>query len=572
VSGVASESGVVCVNDDSRGALEIGFRPPALGNFPNRARPTRERSRTLGGCGRELASIWFVFKLNGLGKMCGIAATFGAGTSMASLGRLVSERLSHRGPDGVGAGSTGRAVVAHSRLAIVDVVGGAQPMESDDGQTLLVCNGEIYNHRQLRRLIPSGRRLRSQCDSEIVLRLFEESGDACIQHLDGMFAFFVTDGDHFLAARDPFGIKPLYMGEDLEGGLWFASELKALVDRCPSIGAVPPGSYVTESRKARAWFEPAWAGRVGSRPSVSPDELLGHLERAVVKRLMSDVPLGILLSGGLDSSLVAALARRHLSRLKTFAVGVEGAPDLLAARHVATKLAADHRECVYTLDDVLRRLPEVIYHLESYDLALIRSAIPCYFVSAMASEDVKVVLTGEGADELFAGYGYMQGIGHPSLLHRECVRLLFGLHSMNLQRVDRMTMAHGLEGRVPFLDVEFVDWAMSLDPKLKLREPRLLEKRLLRQAAEQVLPTEIAHRPKLEFSQGSASSLLLERHADGCVSDRDLAAAGGRFPLDTPRTKEELLYRLIFDDLFPGEAMRRTVSRWHVPRPPVMAS
>jgi len=504
--------------------------------------------------------------------MCGIAATFGAGASVASLGRLVSERLSHRGPDGIGAGSTGRAVVAHSRLAIIDVVGGQQPMQSDDGRTLLVCNGEIYNHLKLRRLVPSSRRFRSQSDSEIVLRLFEESGDACIRQLDGMFAFFVTDGERFVAARDPFGIKPLYMGEDLEGGLWFASELKALADRCPSIDTVLPGSYVTESRKVRPWFEPAWAGRVGSRRPAFPNELLGHLEQAVLKRLMSDVPLGVLLSGGLDSSLVAALARRHLSRLKTFSVGVEGAPDLAAARHVATALASDHRELVYTLEDVTRRLPEVIYHLESYDAALIRSAIPCYFVSAMASEEVKVVLTGEGADELFAGYGYMQGIGDPNLLHRECVRLLFGLHSMNLQRVDRMTMAHGLEGRVPFLDVAFVDWAMGLDPKLKLREPGVLEKRLLRQAAEQLLPKEIAERPKLEFSQGSASESLLEQHAEACISDRDLASAGRRFPIDSPRTKEELLYRVIFDDLFPGEAMRRTVSRWHVPRPPAMVS
>jgi len=504
--------------------------------------------------------------------MCGIAATFGAGATVASLGRLVSERLCHRGPDGVGAASTGRAVVAHSRLAIIDVAGGHQPMRSEDGRTLLVCNGEIYNHRQLRQLIPNSRRFRSQSDSEVVLRLFEEAGDACIRELDGMFAFFVTDGQRFVAARDPFGIKPLYMGEDLEGGLWFASELKALAERCPGITAVAPGSYVTESRKVRPWFEPTWAGRVGAQEHVSPDELLGHLERAVSKRLMSDVPLGVLLSGGLDSSVVAALARRHLSRLKTFSVGVAGAPDLAAARHVATALAADHREFIYTLEDVMRRLPEVIYHLESYDAALIRSAIPCYFVSAMASEDVKVVLTGEGADELFAGYSYMQGIGDSNLLHRECVRLLFGLHAMNLQRVDRMTMAHGLEGRVPFLDVAFVDWAMGLDPKLKLRKPGVLEKQLLRQAAERLLPKAIAQRPKLEFSQGSASERLLERQAEARISDRDLASAARRFPADTPRTKEELLYRVIFDDLFPGEAMRRTVSRWHVPRPPAMLS
>jgi len=504
--------------------------------------------------------------------MCGIAATFGTSASAAALGRLVSERLSHRGPDGMGAGETGQAVVAHSRLAIIDVRGGQQPMQSDDGRTLLVCNGEIYNHRQLRRLVPTTRRFHTECDSEVILRLFEASGTQCIERLDGMFAFFVTNGERFVAARDPFGIKPMYMGEDVDGGLWFASELKALADRCPRVDTVAPGSYITESRKVTHWFEPAWAGRLGTEGSASPAELLAHLERAVVKRLMSDVPLGVLLSGGLDSSLIAALARRHQSRLKTFSVGVRNAPDLAAARRVAETLASDHRECVYSIDDVKRRLPEIIYHLESYDAALIRSAIPCYFVSAMAAEEVKVVLTGEGADELFGGYEYMQGISDPGTLHRECVRLLFGLHSMNLQRVDRMTMAHGLEGRVPFLDTAFVDWAMNLDPKLKVRDPKLIEKRLLRQAAEQVLPHDIAWRPKLEFSQGSASDSLQGQHADASVTDGDFAAAARRFPIDTPRSKEEFLYRVVFEDLFPGEAMRRTVARWDVPRPPAMVS
>jgi asparagine synthase (glutamine-hydrolysing) len=311
---------------------------------------------------------------------------------------------------------------------------------------------------------------------------------------------------------------------------------------------------------------------VGTRNDVTPTELLSRLEQAVVKRLMSDVPIGVLLSGGLDSSLVAALACRHLSRLKTFAVGVEGAPDLAAARLVAGALRTEHHEYVYSVREVSRSLHEVIYHLESYDAALIRSAIPCYFVSGMAADHVKVALTGEGADELFGGYSHTQRIRDPAALHRESARLLMGLHSMNLQRVDRMTMAHGLEGRVPFLDVAFVDYAMSLDPRLKLRQPHGLEKALLRSAAEQVLPREIAQRPKLEFSQGSATDVVLEQYAAARVTDHDLAGAAARFPVDTPNTKEELLYRSIFEEIFPGEPARQTVSKWVVPSPQPMLS
>jgi asparagine synthase (glutamine-hydrolysing) len=506
--------------------------------------------------------------------MCGIIATFEAdpGVGVVQLTELLTRHLSHRGPDGIGAAISGRAVVAHARLAIVDIAGGQQPMHAEDGRTILACNGEIYNHVQVRRSLGASHRFRSASDSEIVLHLFADLGPELLRRLDGMFAFFVTDGTRFLAARDALGIKPLYVGEDKQGGLWFASEVKALVGHCPTLFSIPPGAFVTESRRVERWFYPAWADSPGTRSDVAPDELLARLEQAVVKRLMSDVPIGVLLSGGLDSSLVAALARRHLSRLKTFSVGVEGAPDLAAARLVATALGADHNECTYSVREVSRSLDEVIYHLESYDVALVRSAIPCHFVSRMAADQVKVALTGEGADELFGGYSHTQRIRDPVALHRESVRLLRGLHSMNLQRVDRMTMAHGLEGRVPFLDTAFVDFAMSLDPLLKLRQAGGLEKALLRYAAEKVLPREIAQRPKLEFSQGSATDVILEQYAAARVTDHDMAGAAARFPIDTPKTKEELLYRSIFEELFPGEPARRTVSRWVVPSPPPMLS
>jgi asparagine synthase (glutamine-hydrolysing) len=506
--------------------------------------------------------------------MCGIVATYGADPDIGvvQLTKLLTRHLSHRGPDGIGAGSSGKSVVAHARLSIVDIARGQQPMHAEDGQTLLACNGEIYNHRHVRHALGQAHQFRSASDSEVVLHLFEDMGPELLQRLDGMFAFFVTDGVRFLAARDALGIKPLYVGEDELGGLWFASELKALVGHCPTLMAVPPGAFVTESRRVERWFTPSWSKSVGTRADVTADEILSRLEQAVVKRLMSDVPIGVLLSGGLDSSVVAALARRHLPRLKTFAVGVEGAPDLAAARLVSDALRTEHHEYVYSVREVSRCLHEVIYHLESYDAALVRSAIPCYFVSCMAADHVKVALTGEGADELFSGYAHMQRIRDPDALHRESARLLMGLHSMNLQRVDRMTMAHGLEGRVPFLDVEFVDFVMGLDPRLKLRQPGSLEKALLRSAAEQVLPREIAQRPKLEFSQGSATDVVLEQYAAARVTDHDMAYAADEFPLDTPRNKEELLYRSIFEELFPGEPARRTVSRWVVPSPQPMLS
>jgi asparagine synthase (glutamine-hydrolysing) len=277
---------------------------------------------------------------------------------------------------------------------------------------------------------------------------------------------------------------------------------------------------------------------------------------------MSDVDVGVFLSGGLDSSAIACLARRNLDRVRTFAVGFEGAPDLEAAREVARFLGTEHYEYVYSVEEALRELPRVIYHLESYDAALIRSAVPCYFLAKLASEHVKVVLTGEGADELFAGYDYFSEIGSADLLHQECVSLLLGLHGMNLQRVDRMTMAHGLEGRVPFLDVGFVDWAMSLDPGLKLRPAGTLEKRILRRAFEDLLPASITTRPKQEFSRGSGADEVLKQYAERRVSDAELVRSVRRFSVDAPTTKEELLYREIFEDLFPGDSARATVKRW----------
>jgi asparagine synthase (glutamine-hydrolysing) len=325
---------------------------------------------------------------------------------------------------------------------------------------------------------------------------------------------------------------------------------------------LPPGSLVTEEGVVQRWFIPPWSEPPADAGPPEPRALVQKLGAAVTKRMMSDVPLGVFLSGGLDSSVIAALVRRQLPELHSFAVGLDGSPDLLAARRVAEHLGTRHHECVYTPEEAVRVLPTVIAHLESYDPALIRSAVPCYFVSRLTSDHVKVVLTGEGADEAFAGYRHFTGIGDPAALHRECVRLLFGLHNMNLQRVDRMTMAHGLEGRVPFLDVEFLTWAMGLDPVEKLHGSSRPEKWLLRRACEDLLPAEIAWRRKQEFAEGCGSEGVLKDHSEHALTGADLARAGELFPLDTPTTKEALLYRRLFEEMFPGEAHRRTVGRW----------
>jgi asparagine synthase (glutamine-hydrolysing) len=277
---------------------------------------------------------------------------------------------------------------------------------------------------------------------------------------------------------------------------------------------------------------------------------------------MADVPLGVFLSGGLDSSMIAALVRRQITGLHSFAVGLDGSSDLLAARCAAAHLGTRHHERVYTPEELVHALPTVIAHLESYDPALIRSAVPCYFVSELTSQHVKVVLTGEGSDEAFAGYRYFTNIDDPAALHRECARLLLGLHNMNLQRVDRMTMAHGLEGRVPFLDVDFLTWAMGLDPAEKLHHSSRPEKWLLRRACEGLLPAEIAWRRKQEFAEGCGSEGVLKDHSEHAVTEADLARASEFFPVDTPTTKEALLYRRLFEEMFPGEAHRRTVGRW----------
>ena len=495
--------------------------------------------------------------------MCGFTAYVGAGGEARLDGaRRTSELLRHRGPDDAAAHAWKNAALAHRRLSIIDVGGGRQPLANEDGSIGLVCNGEIYNFRALRRELGSKHRFRSASDSEVIVHLYEEKGPACVRELDGMFAFVLTDGPRFLAARDALGIKPLYVGRDASGsGFWFASELKALPADCIGVAEVAPGTLMTE-RGVERWFDPPWLEAPADPAPDDPATLRRTLERAVEKRLMSDVPLGVFLSGGLDSSAITALVKRAIPDLHSFAVGLEGSPDLAAARRAAQHIGTRHHEYVYSAEEATSIIEQVIAHLESYDEALIESSVPCWLVSRLAAEHVKVVLSGEGADEVFAGYDYFSSISDPAALHAECVRLLLGLHNMNLQRVDRMTMAHALEGRVPFLDLELLAYAMRLDPALKTIGARRPEKWLLRRAVSDLLPFEIAWRTKQEFAQGAGAAQLLSAHAEKTVTDADFARRHELFPDDTPTTKQGFAYRRIFEEKFPGEARRRTVGRW----------
>lgn len=495
--------------------------------------------------------------------MCGFVAYVGMeGPAHLTAVRELAELVCHRGPDDAAAVSTERVALAHRRLSIIDVAGGRQPLANETGDVLCVCNGEIYNHQELRSRLLGAHRFRTSSDSEVIVHLYEELGPACVRELDGMFAFVISDGSRFLAARDPFGIKPLYYARDaVTDGFWFASELKALPKDCRDVQEFPPGALMTQ-QGLRRWFVPEWSVSETIPEPEEPRAIRTALERAVTKRLMSDVPLGVFLSGGLDSSVIAALVARAVPHVHTFAVGLDGSPDLAAARHAAEHIGSTHHEYVYTPQEAEAAVPKVIEYLESYDPALIESAVPCYFVSKLAAEHVKVVLSGEGADEVFAGYGYFSEIRDPHALHRECARLLLGLHNMNLQRVDRMTMAHALEGRVPFLDVDFVASAMRIDPTLKTTGERP-EKWLLRRAVSDLLPTEITWRTKQEFAHGSGSAKVLFEHAEQSVGDADFARRRVLFPDDTPTTKHGFAYRRLFEERFPGEERRKTVGRWH---------
>lgn len=498
--------------------------------------------------------------------MCGFVGVWGEIDDTSA--RTMLARLAHRGPDGEAWGRDvgGTSFLGHRRLSIVDLEGGTQPIVAADGQGAVVANGEVYNHQALRRELDATSPFRTRSDSEAILHVMRERGTQGAAALRGMFAFVVTDGARALVARDPLGIKPLYVGRRGEA-LCFASELQALVGLADDVRPFPPG-HVLDTAVGEAipyWQVPAPAPEART-PAEWAAETLRVLEVSVVERLMADVPVGAFLSGGLDSSLVAALMRRHVRELHTFSVGLRDSPDLAAARHMADFLGTIHHEHVLEADEVRAALPAIVSRLESFDQDLVRSAVPCWFVSRLAREHVKVVLTGEGADELFAGYAYHRGLA-PDVLGDE-LRLLQGrLHEVNLQRVDRMTMAHGLEARVPFLSVETVELAARIPVGLKLRREgqRPIEKWVLRLAAEGLLPREVLWRPKEQFDVGTGAGGLLGAIVApaGGAEARAAAAWASRHPTARLSSLEEACYHAWLTEGSPDPALtERHVARW----------
>jgi asparagine synthase (glutamine-hydrolysing) len=504
--------------------------------------------------------------------MCGIAAQYGA--TDPDAGRRMLDRLAHRGPDDRGEAGFDGGWLGHRRLSIVDVDGGHQPLVGSDEALRFVGNGEIYNHAALRSRLGDDR-FRTCSDNEVALRMVEREGPEGLAELNGMFAFAMGSGaEDFLVARDPVGIKPLYWARQ-DGCAAFASEMAVFEPELRSeIDVFPPGFYWTAATGLVQFAPPVPSALRTTAPSdLAPEDVPADalmqtrlaLVDAVERQMMGDVPVGVFLSGGLDSTLVAAIAARYLARhgerLKTFAVGADGSPDLMAARAAAELLGTEHHERTYAAGEAMDRLPEVIASIEAFDPSLVRSAVPNHMLAEMTAEHVKVVLTGEGADELFAGYQYLRAYDDPDELHAELVRSVEGLHNLNLQRCDRVTMAHGLEARVPFLDREMIEHALALPAAWKLCNGPAPEKQILRAAFADWLPEELLWRDKAQFGDGSgAAAVLTDPFADSIAAD-ELEAE--RDAVDPPlRTREELAYFRIFRDRVGDVRPERTLGRF----------
>ena len=470
--------------------------------------------------------------------------------------------------------------MAHERLAIVDPESGRQPLFSPDKKQVLAVNGEIYNHQSIRRRYQDRFQFQTGSDCEVILALYRERGDGFLDELDGIFAFALYDveRDEYLIARDPIGVIPLYYGYDKEGRLYVASELKALEGQCDSYSVFPPGHVLTKrDTKPRRYYERDWFSydSVKDNPA-SVDELREALEASVRRQMMSDVPYGVLLSGGLDSSVISAVAQKYAGnrvetggkeaawwpRLHSFAVGLRGAPDLLKARLVAEHIGTVHHEINYTIQEGLDALSDVVYFTETYDVTTIRASTPMYLLArVIKSMGIKMVLSGEGADEIFGGYLYFHKAPSARAFHEETVRKLSKLYLYDCLRANKSLAAWGVEGRVPFLDTEFLDVAMRINPAAKMCPGSVMEKKILREAFSSLLPQEVAWRQKEQFSDGVGYSWIdtLKQITASSVSDEELAHAAERFPINPPRNKEEYFYRSLFAAHFPSDSAARTV-------------
>ena len=515
--------------------------------------------------------------------MCGIVCAFnlkGDKDLIRSNVLEMAQKVRHRGPDWSGIYSSDNAILAHERLAIVDPTSGKQPILSEDGLKVIAVNGEIYNHKNLKNSFVADYNFRTESDCEVILALYEKKGINFLNDLNGIFAFALYDSsnDKYLIARDHMGIIPLYMGWDKDDIFYISSELKSLEGVCDKIELFPPGHYLESSTmKLIKWYDPEWVSYNHVKNSkTSIKAIHDSLSAAVKRQLMSDVPYGVLLSGGLDSSITSALAKKFASKriesndkqdawypqLHSFSVGLKDAPDLKAARIVADHIGTIHHEINFTVQEGIDAIRDVIYHLETYDITTIRASTPMYLIArAIKSLGIKMVLSGEGADELFGGYLYFHKAPNAKEFHEETVRKLDKLHQYDCLRANKSLAAWGIEGRVPFLDKEFIDVAMTINPEDKMIKNGRIEKWVLREAFKDYLPESVLWRQKEQFSDGVGYSWIdsLKDLVSKEVSDHNLENASKIFPINTPRNKEEYFYRSIFTNHFSSDAAAMSV-------------
>lgn len=516
--------------------------------------------------------------------MCGIACIFNIKQQTPELRNkalAMAKKIRHRGPDWSGIYCGGSAILAHERLSIVDPQSGGQPLYSPDRKQILAVNGEIYNHREIRERYKEKYTFQTGSDCEVILALYRDNGSDFLEELNGIFAFALYDSerDEFLIARDPIGVIPLYIGYDNDGKIYCASELKALEGFCDRYEPFPPGHYYSsKTGKILQWYKRDWMDfpKETLKKGTEESAIRTALCSAVRRQLMSDVPYGVLLSGGLDSSIISAIAKKYAShriesegqkeawwpQLHSFAIGLKGAPDLIKAREVADFIGTIHHEINYTIQEGLDALRDVIYYIETYDVTTVRASTPMYLLArVIKSMGIKMVLSGEGADEIFGGYLYFHKAPNANAFHKETVRKLSKLYLYDCLRANKSLAAWGVEGRVPFLDKEFLDIAMRIDPEEKMCPGKTIEKRVLREAFADMLPSDVAWRQKEQFSDGVGYSWIdtLKEITAQAVSDKQMAEAAERFPINPPRNKEEYYYRSIFEEYFPSESAARSV-------------
>ena len=515
--------------------------------------------------------------------MCGIVSIFNIKQQTAGLREKalrMSQKIRHRGPDWSGIYCGKSAILAHERLSIVDPESGKQPLFSPDGKQILAVNGEIYTHQEIRRQYADRFRFQTGSDCEVILALYKEKGPDFIEDLNGIFAFALYDeeNDEFLIARDHIGIIPLYIGYDSDGKVYVASELKALEGQCDRYEPFLPGHYYwSRTPGMRKWYQRDWMQYDAVKDNeASSEEIRQALRLAVKRQMMSDVPYGVLLSGGLDSSVISAIAEKFAEkrieddgrskawwpRLHSFAVGLKGAPDLDKARLVAEHIGTVHHEINYTIQEGLDAIRDVIYFIETYDVTTVRASTPMYLLArVIKSMGIKMVLSGEGADEIFGGYLYFHKAPDAREFHEETVRKLGKLYQYDCLRANKSLAAWGVEGRVPFLDKEFLDIAMRTNPSAKMCPGSTMEKRIVREAFSDMLPEQVAWRQKEQFSDGVGYSWIdtLKKITSEQVTDEQMEHAAERFPINTPLCKEEYYYRTIFEEHFPSESAARSV-------------